>query len=593
MSEPGRSPEPASATRLALGIGILFGLGLLAAAQIPHAWGVYNQWQGEHPELVYSGAPTTYADEAATYWSWMGQARDGRLFMEDLMTPEDHPRNYVNIFFYTLGTIARLGNWSVEGTYAAARVGCGALLVFVLALFARALFDSAPARLAALLSFLLASGWEGLLAFIGNNFGGRHVSSPAWWMPEISTFFSFMIFPHFLAGFAAMIGCLLFLLRAWQRGPAAGAGRPASARAGLPAALGAGLLMAGITFFHPYDVIPVFIILWLAPLLFALTERRLAPTDWVPSIVASAVWLPAFAYNYAIFLNNPAMRAWDLQNIMGTPEPMRLVIVAGLNGVLALVPLAATGLALLPLPHRPVLERRHLVLVAWLVGVLVTIHLPLRFQRRMMGGMQYPLAGLAVLGLGMSIETWRRLLPIHRRAPLGAGLAVATGAGRRLLLVVLVLLPLQGLTPYYLLDREWRWMKRLAYPAWLESETVQAFDWLRAGARPGSRVLAAYEIGNFVPAKTGLRAVLGHYALSMDAPEKREAIRRFHGDEVDDAFRFGVLRRWQVSYLMSTPFERRLGPFEPGGRPWLREVFRAGEGERRTVVYEVVLPGPG
>jgi len=588
MSEPVARPEPASATRWALGLGILVGLALLAAAQIPHAQGVYTQWRGEHPELVYSGAPNMYGDEAATYWGWIRQARDGRLFMEDLMTPEDHPRNYVNIFLYALGSIARLGNWSPEATYAAARVGCGAVLVVMLAFFARALFDTAAARLAALLAFLLASGWEGLLAFIGNNFGGRHVSSPAWWMPEISTFFSFMIFPHFLAGFAAMIGCVLCLVRAWQSEPQ---DRPAWRRARVRPAVGAGLLMAGITFFHPYDVIPVFAILWLAPLLFTLTERRLTTSLWVPSLVATAVWLPAFLYNYAIFLTNPAMRAWDLQNIMVTPEPMRIVILAGLNGVLALVPLTATGLALLPLPRRPVLERRHLVLVAWLVGVLVIIHLPLRFQRRMMGGMQYPLAGLAVLGLSLSIEMLRRLRPALREPRFGTGLA-ASGAGRRLLLAVLLLLPLQGLTPYYLLDREWRTMERLKYPSWLESETVQAFDWLRLNARPGSRVLAAYEIGNFVPAKTGLRAVLGHYALTMHAQGKRELIQRFHGDEIDDTFRFEVLRRWQAGYLMSTPFERHLGPFDPGGRAWLREVFRAGDGDRRAVVYEVVLPGP-
>ena len=57
---------------------LVVGLVVLAGSQIPTAAGFLAQSRGVHPDLVFNGAPATYADEAATYWSWMRQARDGR-----------------------------------------------------------------------------------------------------------------------------------------------------------------------------------------------------------------------------------------------------------------------------------------------------------------------------------------------------------------------------------------------------------------------------------------------------------------------------------------------------------------------------------
>ena len=560
--------------------GLGLGLALLAVAQIPHLWSERAQRSGATPAVEYSGAPATYNDEAMTYLGWMRQAREGRFLMEDRVTPEDHPREYINVLFYALGTVARLGGWSLEGVYSVARVVCGALLVLLLARLARRLFDTPAAQLAALLMFLLASGWEGVAAVLEKHAGGAHVSSPAWWMPEMSTFFSFMLYPHFLAGFAAMIGALLLLLRAWDAEgldlKLAQAGRPAGRRllAGVAPAAGAGLLMAILTFFHPFDVIPIFALLWTAPLLFGLAGYGWLARDWVPPIVASAVWLPAFLYNYSIFLSNPAMRAWDLQNLMTTPTVDRLLIALGLNLLLA-------GIALLGLRR---LERRHLVMAAWLLSVLVIIFLPLRFQRRMMGGVQFPLAALAAVSLAWGAGLLVRLA--GRRGPLREHAQGAVMFG-----LVLVLLPLQSLTPYYLLQREWSTMKKLSPPAWLRTETAGVLRWLELNGRPDSRVLSSYEIGNYVPAKTGLRCVLGHYALTIDAESKRDEIQRFHSAEPGDDFRLAALRRWQVRYVLQTPFERRLGPFDPASRDWLKEVFRVGEdGEERAIVYEVVGP---
>ncbi|HXU11095.1 MAG TPA: hypothetical protein VN898_03955, partial [Candidatus Binatia bacterium] len=361
---------------------VVLGLVVLAASQLPTACGFRAEARGLHEDLVFNGAPATYADEAATYWSWMRQARDGRFFLTDLYTTEDHPRNYVNLLWWLLGTVCRLTGWSVVAVYSGARVLLGALLIVLLFRLARRLFDRPGERLACFLVLLLGGGWEGLFRLLGPLPGVPRLGSPGWWMPEISTFFTLMLFPHFLAGFACMIAGTLAMMSAWSTDPLPGARRARSSAL-------AGLAMALLTFFHPYDAVSLMGALWTAPLLFGLVERRWPWREWTQSAVASAVWLPSFLYNLAVFTANPAMRAWDLQNLMPTPIPKKLIICLGAGLVLSFV-------AMLALRR---LSRPQLVMAAWLLSTLVIIHLPLRFQRRMMGGIQFPLAALGVAGV--------------------------------------------------------------------------------------------------------------------------------------------------------------------------------------------------
>ena len=90
----------------------------------------------------------------------------------------------------------------------------GALLLAFLYLLARRMFSRPGERMACFFMLTLAGGWEGIAGFMERNHGWGHVSSPAWWTPEMSTFFSLMIFPHFVAGYIAMIAVVLLMLRA-------------------------------------------------------------------------------------------------------------------------------------------------------------------------------------------------------------------------------------------------------------------------------------------------------------------------------------------------------------------------------------------
>ncbi len=560
------------ARRLEPWIVVILGLLVLSCAQIPYIWAWQADRFGRIPGCAFTGAPPTYADEAATYWSWMRQVRDGRFFLVDLYTTEEHPRNYVNLLWWLLGSVCRLTGWSVVAVYSGARVVLGATLIVLLYHLSCRLFTAPGARLAAYLALLLAGGWEGLFRFLGPLPLVPRLSSPAWWTPGISTFFSLMIFPHLLAARIAMLGFVLLMLRAWS---------PTAAPTGerTRVSLAAGAVLFGLTFFHPFEVVTLVEVLWLSPVLFGFSEGRWHRSDWRPPVMATLVWAPSILYNFIIFRTNPAMRAWDLQNLMPTPSWKRLVIALGPGLLLSAV-------ALLSFRR---LGRPLLLMLGWLLSSLASIHLPLRFQYRMIGGINIPLSALAVAALA---SIGALLLPGRRR-----GIAEPSGLSDRLggpcLALTLLMSPIWFATPLYLLHDELANIRKGTYPSWLRTDEVRALSFLEENAPPASVILASYEMGNWIPPFTGRHCVLGHYALSVDARRKREEIKRFFSAGLeDDPWRWDILRRWGVEYLLFTSHERGLGDFEPASRPWLQEVFRAGtDPGKSAAVYAVALPG--
>jgi hypothetical protein len=80
-----------------------------------------------------------------------------------------------------------------------------------------------------------------------------------------------------------------------------------------------------------------------APFLFALLGQGTLRRDLTLSAVALGLWLPALLYNYWLFTQNPAMRAWDLQNIMITPTPLGLIVCLGVGLPLALLSCSRSG----------------------------------------------------------------------------------------------------------------------------------------------------------------------------------------------------------------------------------------------------------
>jgi hypothetical protein len=219
-----------------------------------------------------------------------------------------------------------------------------------------------------------------------------------------------------------------------------------------------------------------------------------------------------------------------------------------------------------------------LVLFVWLGVILVSIHLPVRFQRRMIGGVQFPLAGLAAATLFLVLP---RLLP--RASPWAARAAVALG---------LVLVSFQATTPYYVWRNEWHRLRRVEYPSWLPAPLLRVFRHLAAAPGEEAVVVSSYETGNFIPHYTAKRCLVGHYALTIDAKAREaDTLRFFTENPADDPWRREALAHWRARYVVLGPYERALGGFDPSTRPWLRLLRTEAQGTRvATSLYAVVPP---
>jgi hypothetical protein len=213
-----------------------------------------------------------------------------------------------------------------------------------------------------------------------------------------------------------------------------------------------------------------------------------------------------------------------------TPNPLHLLIVLGPQ-----LPLAFAAL--------PGLWRRRsdadLLLLAWAVVGFGLLYIPTDFQIHMLNPYQVPLALLAM----------RTVLRIAS-AP-GASARLRRAAPAALLLIAI---------PVNLYLFGWRFvdLRRHQAPYYLHQDEVAALDWLdRQGG--DAVVLSDETLGQYVPAFTGKRAVLAHWAQTVDYFTKRDEVARFFDPATPPAERAALLRRYDVAYVLVGESERRPG----------------------------------
>jgi hypothetical protein len=271
-----------SAARSAWLLAVAVGAVVIAIAQFPYLQAERAERRHHYPGKYFTGAFTTSAEDTATYWGWMEQARDGRFFFEDHYTPERSPRNYANPFLWLLGTSARVTGAAVPLVYAASRPVLGILVLLLLWRVLGLMFVRPWERFAAYLLAVLPGGFEGdrLLSRAQPRVVARH--EPGLVDREMNTFFSLMVFPHFLAGFVLMLATAWCFIRAWT-----------GKELWLRYAIASGVALTVLTFVHPYDTVTMLGMAWSAPIAFGLAERELPRRAASVTVVATAVWLPS------------------------------------------------------------------------------------------------------------------------------------------------------------------------------------------------------------------------------------------------------------------------------------------------------------
>ncbi|MDW8102334.1 MAG: hypothetical protein RMK30_05610 [Anaerolineae bacterium] len=482
------------------------------------------------PERAFTGAIYDLSDYNS-HLAKMQQGYQGSWRWKLLFTSEPHEGKFVNLFYLSLGHLARALRLDLAWTYHLARLS-GGILVLVLAYRFIALFlEEKEWRRTAFLMASLGSGLGWLLLPLFP----PDLYPIDFWLSDFYLFFSIMAFPHFSFSISFMLAAWILLLRQ-KKG------------LGPLEALGAALSGLALTLIHPY--MPL--ILNLVPALFwtieAIAEGHIPFRKFAILGLMFLFQIPYVLYCYLLFTRDPVFSGWTSQNITLSPPPHYYLLGAGLVGLLALLGIFA--------PTVPFRKKAFPLL--WAILTLALAYGPWNFQRRLTLGWMLPGSILASRGWHNVLEP---LLPgaLKEKARTLRFALVVFASVSNLVLIALALYNLVTGHPDSF------------YPV----EVVKAVDWLGAHSAPEEITLSAYRTGNFIPARTGRRSFLGHEMETVDFARKKEVVQAFFGN-LSGEEKCALLEGYSISFIFFGPYERAIGSLNPEELKCIERIYREG-----------------
>ncbi len=523
----------------------VFGLGLLVFTSLPYGYAYASAPAGWHFMGIMVNVP-----DHVQYFSWLQQFTTEWL-ARNTLTPEPNVPVFFNLLWLGLGRLSALTGLDYAAVFQGLRWVATAALLPVFYWFCAWYFESVPRRVGAFLVAVLGSGLGWMLVIIKYALGLADVPAPLLvYIVEPNTFLGILSTPH-LIGAALYMLCFVWLLRGEQTGQ-------------LRYAVGAGLLALFIGWQHTYDLILVWGIAGAYGALKWVRDGRFPLFLFKSGLILGLLSCPPAFYSVALTSLDPVWRAvlaqFDNAGVF-TPWPWELLILLGVPFGLAL----ARAFQLNPLRLKA-WDDRTLFIGAWFWANFALVYIPTDYQIKMLNGWQLPIALLAVQ---FWVDTvWPRFQaawPARQRWGTQAALAV----------LVALVLPTNG----YL----WAWrfldLSRHTYPFYLQTADLAAMRWLATQAEPDSVVFGTLTLGQYVPALTGQRAYLAHWAQTVDYFTKVARVQTFFAPETPEADRRAILDEFGARYVLVEAGNN----FDAASTPWLTPVF-AQDGVR---VYQV------
>ncbi|HEU4329279.1 MAG TPA: hypothetical protein VFS21_39440 [Roseiflexaceae bacterium] len=539
---------------------------LLLVSGLPYLYGHLTAPRG----LVFQGIAFNVAD-IVQYWSWMRDHR-GALVVPNRMTSEPNDPALFNMLWLILGQVQNLTGWRPATIYQALRLAGGAAFLLVLWWFVGLFLRDTRARWAAYLTAGLGGGLGWIWVVEKYAFGLSDVRFPLdVYVVEPNAFFALIALPHLLVAAAMIMAIFGLFLRAEQQGDD-------------PRRYGAAALLAlllGLS--HTYDLIMVYGILGVYVLLqFVRARRVLWGRFWGLGAVGLISSPPAAYFTYLTSLNplwNEVLAQFDNAGIF-TPNLLHIPILLGLPflatlfcGARLLARRRASPSPAAPEPAAGLAHRDFLWV--WVVVGFGLLYIPTDFQIKMLNPYQVPLALIAVgalAGWATNEQPAAAAQKQHGR----------TGARRWALVWLFVLATLP--TSAYLLGWRVLELSRHDAPFYLSDDDMAALRWLDDRSDERAVVLSGLTFGQYVPALTGQRAFLAHWAQTARFFNRRDDVRRFFDASTPADERRALLDSHTVRYVVRGTEERTLGTFDPTGDPQLRQVFASGQ----VQVFEVL-----
>lgn len=496
-------------------------------------------------------------DDQNVHLMWARQAMEGKLLFHDLFTTEAHPGLFTNLFSLLLGWFCRFTGISLHLGYQVFRTAIAFAFLLTAYWFSGFFFRCERTRISFLLlvSFSSGFGWVPVLWWWLTKqrppFFFVDVS-PELTMPEANSFLSLTVAPLAALGVTLVmvsLGCLLTGLR-FQRG---------KAFRFITTATLFGILVVNV---HTYAAVPMLIALVLWQFMETLKAKSLRPWE----LAATAL----FCFFVALFLGGQAVLfsrdpafAQKAATPTLTPNP---VILIGSYGVIALG--AILGL---PIAWRRWLlgEHQWAISLAWLAAILLSIHLPVSFQRKMIEGLHVILCLLTVLAIeSASAQACKHVSVKERKIEKTETAQMTTRLRAYTLVLLLVSVPSQvaffALNGYWLVHNNMIYDERfnppysrmLMPPYYLPKRYLQLFRWIEQHAQSDDAILCHPMLGNYLPVLTGRKVFVGHWAETLNFGTKLKlAMAIWRGVIPTDEAR-EIFQQHKIRYALETDFER-------------------------------------
>lgn len=498
------------------------------------------------------------------YFSWMRESQT-KILVPNQLTPEYSTPLLFNFLWWTLGRIEVLTGLNYATLYQITRWLAGGFVMAATYFFCGIVFQSRAKRWMAFLVGTLGTGLGWLLVVEKYVRRLPDVNSPfAVYTSEPNTFFNVMAFPHFSIA-AGLIAVIFGLVLLGQRSKS------------IRYAWLAGAVSLLLSAQHSYDMFIIYPVIGLYALFIWIRDRKFPIYLFKLGVIVVLISMwPALQAFYITTADEVWKGVLSQFGNAGawTPAPYLLPILMGIGWLLAIWALDI---------RTPWRERddTHLFVMAWFLAHFVLVYLPMNFQIHLFSGWQIVTGVLATIGLYTRVLPWlKKRFPNRSRQQLIRFASIA---------LVLVVLPtnlyifawrLQDLREASRLDGD---VTRSPY--YLRTSQVAGLDFLEAQVKSDDVVFASLTIGEFVPALTGARSFLGHWAQTLDFYGKVELVDNFFNSDVDDVVRENILRDFSVDYVFFSEEERRLGDFDPATAPYLTEIFN----KDGVAVYRVNL----
>jgi hypothetical protein len=499
---------------------------LVLGALLPFLWVALSNPASENRRFM--GALHEYPQTAA-YLSKMTQGSQGEWLGRYLHTPEPHNGVFIDDIYIVLGQFARLTRIPVIVLFHVARIGAAFFMYAAIYYLGAAIWMRVRSRKMFFAFSVFGSGFGWLLAPLLNN-----SAFPDLLYPELYPFYSTLVNVHL----PLVLGCMAILISAIIE-----VLRPGTLESPTINNAGGAIVTFSflLTFLYPPGIVPIGIA-FAVVLLARILQRKPVSYSlrWILCLVLPA--LPLLAYYASVYVYNPVVsQLWLTFNRIHMPPFWVFLASLGLPLLIALPGLYRA--------IRRFEQDGNQVMLLWLMAMVLLIYFTPVIQIHFGLGLMLAIAYFVVRS---AEDFWFQYIarPWRYRAIVALIPVIALS-----LLLVLI-------TPVYPLMTS---ASRQTSGLLLERDYSILFQWLLQRPSQDYPVLAAPQVGVWLPALGGMPVIYGSEQQTLDPDAKRQAVESWYRDGNAEQCSqllngaYSIRGDYVVRYIVYGPRERALG----------------------------------